>query len=141
MIKVETIGMIETAVLNSVLTSDKEVTNNDFITVDGDTYLVCNTPAGDDAYVDGVKYAAGEYLNGYLVKAWEGKKLVVEEKHIAYASSKSYKDIVAGTTLMTVNADGKLAVAESAPSKGVYFKVTDKCRLGEKAVKVKIVVA
>lgn len=141
MIKVETIGMIDNAVLNSVLQSEKEVANYQFITNDGDTYLVCNTVAGDDAYVDDVKFAAGEYLNGYNVKAWEGQKLVVDDKHIAYASEKTYADLVAGTTLLTVNAEGKLAVASVAPESGVYFKVTDKCRLTGNAVKVKVCIA
>lgn len=141
MIKVETIGMIDNAVLNSVLKSESTVANYQFITNDGDTYLVSNTVAGDDAYVDDVTFAAGEYLNGYLVKAWEGQKLIVDEKHIAYATGKSYADITAGTTLLTINADGKLAVATTAPANGVYFKVTDKCRLSEKAVKVKVMVA
>lgn len=141
MIKVETIGMIDNAVLNSVLQSAKEVANYQFITDDGDTYLVCNTVAGDDAYIDDVKFAAGEYLNGYNVKAWEGQKLVVDDKHIAYDSNKTYADLVAGTTLLTVNAEGKLAVASVAPESGVYFKVTDKCRLTGNAVKVKVYVA
>lgn len=141
MIKVETIGMIDNAVLNSVLQSAKEVANYQFITDDGDTYLVCNTVAGDDAYIDDVKFAAGEYLNGYNVKAWEGQKLVVDDKHIAYDSEKTYADLVAGTTLLTVNAEGKLAVASVAPESGVYFKVTDKCRLTGNAVKVKVYVA
>lgn len=140
MIKVETIGMIDNAVLNSVLQSTNEVANYQFITNDGDTYLVCNSVAGDDAYVDDIKFAAGEYLNGYNIKAWAGQKLVIDEKHIAYAANKAYKDLVAGTTLLTVNADGKLAVATTAPTTGVYFKVTDKCRLTEKAVKVKVIV-
>lgn len=141
MIKVETIGMIDNAVLNSVLQSVKEVANYQFITDDGDTYLVCNTIAGDDAYIDDVKFAAGEYLNGYNVKAWEGQKLVVDDKHIAYDSNKTYADLIAGTTLLTVNAEGKLAVASVAPESGVYFKVTDKCRLTGNAVKVKVYVA
>lgn len=141
MIKVETIGMIDNAVLNSVLKSESAVQNYQFITNDGDTYLVSNTVAGDDAYVDDITFAAGEYLNGYLVKAWEGQKLIIDEKHIAYASGKSYADITAGTTLLTVNTDGKLAVATTAPTSGVYFKVTDKCRLTEKAIKVKVIVA
>ena len=133
--------MIDNAVLNSVLQSKKEVANYQFITDDGDTYLVCNTVAGDDAYIDDVKFAAGEYLNGYNVKAWEGQKLVVDDKHIAYASEKTYANLVAGTTLLTVNAEGKLAVASVAPESGVYFKVTDKCRLTGNAVKVKVCVA
>ena len=140
MIKCELIGMLDNAVLNSVLKSDTEVANYQFITDDGETYLVANTVTGDDAYVDDVTFAAGEYLNGYNVKAWEGQKLVIDEKHIAYASNKSYADIVAGTTLLKVASSGKLEVTADAPTSGIYFKVTDKCRLTGNAVKAKIVV-
>lgn len=136
MVKVETIGMLDVATNNPVLTSDKDVKNHDFITVDGILYLVDNTIVGDDAYKEGVVIPAGEYLNGYQVKAWEGQKLVADEKHIKYASGKTYDDIVAGTTLMTVNADGMLEIAASAPDSGVYFKVSDKTVLTEKAVKI-----
>lgn len=141
MIKCELFGMLDNAVLNSVLKSDAEVANYQFITDDGETYLVANTVTGDDSYVDDVTFSAGEYLNGYNVKAWEGQKLVVDDKHIAYDSEKTYADLVAGTTLLTVNAEGKLAIASVAPESGVYFKVTDKCRLTGNAVKVKVCVA
>lgn len=141
MIKCELIGMLDNAVLNSVLKSNTEVTNYQFITDDGETYLVANTLTGDDAFIDDVKFAAGEYLNGYNVRAWEGQKLIIDEKHIAYASEKSYADIVAGTTLLKINANGKLEVTATAPESGVYFKVTDKCRLTGNAVKAKIIVA
>lgn len=141
MIKVETIGMIDNAVLNSVLKSVNEVANYQFITDDGDTYLVSNTVTGDDAYVDDVTFAAGEYLNGYNVKAWEGQKLVIDDKHISYASGKTYADIVAGTTLLKVADSGKLEIADAAPESGVYFKVTDKCRLTGNAVKAKVIIA
>lgn len=133
--------MIDNAVLNSVLKSDAEVANYQFITDDGETYLVANTVTGDDAYVDDVTFAAGEYLNGYNVKAWEGQKLVIDDKHIAYASGKTYADIVAGTTLLKVADSGKLEVTDAAPESGVYFKVTDKCRLTGNAVKAKVIIA
>lgn len=67
--------------------------------------------------------------------------MIADEKHIAYASNKSYADIVAGTTLMKANADGKLEVIANAPASGVYFKVTDKVTLTQKAVKIKVIVA
>ena len=50
MIKVETIGALDIAKINPVLTSDNDVANYSFITDDGVTYLVCNTIVGDDAY-------------------------------------------------------------------------------------------
>lgn len=141
MIKVETLGMLDVAKINPVLKSDKDVANYSFITDEGDVYLVSNTIVGDDSYRENITIPAGEYLNGYLVKAWEGQKLVVDEKHIKYATNKSYSDIVSGTTLLKVNTDGKLEVVASAPASGVYFKVTDKCHLTEKAIKVLVIVA
>ena len=141
MIKVETVGMADVAKNNPVLKSQTAVANYSFITDDGDLYLISNTVTGDQAYVDNNTFAAGEYLNGFLVKAWEGQKLVIDEKHIAYASNKSYADIVVGTTLLGVDSStGKLEVINSAPASGVYFKVTDKCTLTQKAVKAKVIV-
>lgn len=141
MIKVETIGMLDVAKVNPVITSESDVTNNQFITHEDNVYLVANTLVGDDSYREDITFKAGEYLNGYLIKAWEGQKLIADEKHIKYAESKSYSDIVAGTTLLKVNSDGKLEVTATAPTSGVYFKVTDKCRLTEKAIKILVIVA
>lgn len=139
MIKVETLGMLDVAKVNPVLKSETDVNNYSFLTIDGDLYLIANTLTGDDAYREDIAIPAGEYLNGFMVKAWEGQKLVADEKHIAYAASKSYADIVAGTTLMGAKADGTLEVITAAPTSGIYFKVTDKCRLTQNAVKLKVI--
>lgn len=141
MIKVETIGMLDVAKVNPVITSESDVINNQFITHEDNVYLVANTLVGDDSYREDITFKAGEYLNGYLIKAWEGQKLIADEKHIKYAENKSYSDIVAGTTLLKVNSDGKLEVTATVPTSGVYFKVTDKCRLTEKAIKILVIVA
>ena len=141
MIKLETIGMLDRVVVNPVITSENDVANYTFITDNGETYLVANTITGDNAYVDDVTLAAGEYLNGHLIKSLEGQKLVIDEKHIAYASGAKYDDIVPGTTLLKVATSGKLEVTSTAPTTGVYFKVTDKCNLTEKAVKAVVIVA
>lgn len=140
MIKVETLGMLDVAKVNPVITSTGDTVNYQFITHDGNVYLIANTIVGDDAYREDVVIKAGEYLNGYMVKAWEGQKLVIDEKHIAYGEGKSYSDIVADTTLLTINTDGKLVIATAAPANGVYFKVTDKTALTGKAVKALVVV-
>jgi hypothetical protein len=141
MIKVETLGMLDIAKVNPVLKSNVAVENYSFLTSDGDLYLISNTLTGDDSYREDVSIPAGEYLNGFMVKAWEGQKLVVDDKHIAYGDSETYASLVVGTTLLTVNEAGKLAIASSAPSTGVYFKVTDKCTLTGKAIKAKVMVA
>jgi len=140
MIKVETLGMIDSAKVNPVITSQSDVANYQFITHDDDVYLIANTLSGDDSGKEDIIIKAGEYLNGYLVKAWDGQKLVIDEKHIKYADSKSYADIAAGTTLLKITTDGNLEVASAAPSTGIYFKVTDKCTLTEKAIKAKVIV-
>lgn len=138
MIKCETVGMLDIAKINPVLTSENDIVNNSFLTVDGITYVILNDINGDDAYKDGVTIKAGEYLNGYDLSAWAGQKLVVDEKHITYASGADYDDITAGTTLLKPKTDGTLEVASTAPESGVYFKVTDKVTLTGKAVKVLI---
>lgn len=133
MIKVETLGMLDTAKINPVLKSNKDVANYSFIVDNGDVYLVCNTIVGDDAYKENIVIPAGEYLNGYLVKAWEGQKLVVDGKHVTGGVSTINKDDV-----LVVAEDGTLKAGEAT---GVHFVVTDKTTLTEAAVKVKVVVA
>ena len=136
MIRFETVGMIEVAKNNPVLTSNSDVTNYSFITVDGDLYLVMNVIIGDDAYVEDAVIPAGEYLNGFLVEAWKSQKLVVDGKHITGGVTAATKNATLG-----VGSDGKLKTGV-APESGVYFKVTDTgVTLTEPAVKVKVCVA
>lgn len=150
MIKIETVGMIDVSKINPLLKSDKNVTNYDFITADDVLYLISNTLAGDDAYREDVTIKAGEYLNGYRVDAWIGQKLVVDEKHIAYAAGEDYDSLkvadstaspAVAATILTVNEDGKLAIESDVPESGIYFQVTDKVMLTQKAVKVLVCVA
>lgn len=136
MIKVETIGMLDVAKVNPVITSESDVTNNQFITYEGNVYLIANTLAGDDYCREDVVIKAGEYLNGYLVKAWDGQKLIIDSKHV----TGDYATYSAKDTVLVVGEDGKLAVGE-APASGIYFTVTDKCTLTEKAIKARVCVA
>jgi hypothetical protein len=76
-------------------------------------------------------------MRGFQVDAWIGQKLIVDGKHIAYASGKSYADLAVDDILTVTNA-GKLEVADDAPESGIYFKITDKVTLTEAAVKVLI---
>lgn len=137
MIKVETIGMIDVAKVNPVLTSENDVTNYQFITHDEDVYLVANTLSGDDCGKEDVVIKAGDYLNGFLVKAWEGQKLVIDKKHIDAGEG---FDAITDETVLTIDENGNLTVG-SKPESGVYFKVTEKCTLTERAVKAKVVIA
>ena len=133
--------MYDIAKINPVLTSQSDVSNYSFITVDGILYLVMNTITGDNSYIDDAVIPAGEFLNGYQVDAWLGQKLVADEKHISYGSGVDYDDITAGTTLLKPKSDGTLEIASTAPQSGIYFKVTDKVVLTENAVKMKVMTA
>lgn len=150
MIKLRTLGEIDRVVNNPVLKSANAVAQYTFLTDDGEVYLIANSIAGDNAYIDDVTIPAGEFLNGFLVRSLETQELVVDEKHITYGTGKSYDDLkvadptatpAVAATLLTIGNDGKLAVAASAPESGLYFKVTDKCRLTGNAVVLKVMLA
>lgn len=133
MVKCETLGMLEVAKVNPVITSEDDVANYSFITYDDDLYLIANTLVGDDTYKEDVVISAGNYLNGFLVKAWEGQKLVIDGKHITGGIS----DISVGDALVAQD-DGTLASGEAS---GVHLVVTDiGVTLTEAAIKAKVVV-
>ena len=141
MIKFATIGAGFAAKNDPTITSQSAVANYTFLTHEGTTYLIMNIVNGDDSYVDDITFAAGEKLRGIDVKSIEGLKLVVDGKHITYASGKTIADIDVDDVL-TIGNDGKLAVAEAAPGSGVYFKVTKTgVKLTEAAIEVKVCVA
>ena len=135
MIKCETLGMLDVAKNNPVLKSDKDVANYSFIVDDGDGYVVMNTNSGDDAYKEGVVIKAGEPLNGFDLKAWEGQRLVIDGKHIDgdFATVS-----VVDTVLVIDEATGKLKVGTGT---GINLVVKATTRLTEDAVIAKIVIA
>lgn len=133
MVKIESLGMLDVAKVNPVLKHTDDVKNYSFITIDDDLYLIANTVTGDDAYKEDVTIPAGEYLNGFLVKAWEGQKLVIDGKHIQDELS----TVSVGETLVVE--DGGL---KKGSASGVHFVVTDTgVTLTGAAVKAKVVVA
>ena len=141
MIKCESIGGKIAAKNNPTITANAAVENYTFLTYEGTLYLIANIVNGDDSYREGITFAAGEYLRGIDVKGLEGLKLVVDGKHITFATNTTIADIAVGNVL-TVGNDGKLAVAQAAPESGVYFKVTKiGVKLTEAAVEVKVFVA
>lgn len=133
MVKVETIGMYDVAKINPTLVSDKAVKNYSFVTVDDILYLIDNTVVGDDSYKEDISIPAGDKLNGYAVKAWEGQKLVVDAKHVVGGISTLSKGAV-----LVANDEGKLEAGEAA---GVHFVVSEKTTLTEPAIKVVVTVA
>ena len=129
MIKCETIGMLDSAKVNPILTHTEDVANYSFLTVGDDVYLIANTVTGDGAYCADTVIPKGD-----LLKAWEGQKLVINAKHIEDdISSINVNDVLAPQE------GGKLKKGEAT---GVHLVVTDKDQyLTEKAVKAKVVVA
>jgi hypothetical protein len=140
MIKFTTIGGLNKAINNPTLTFASDVEDYSFQTVDGKLYLIDAQVEGDKKYYEGFVIKAGEKARGFYVPSFAGCQLDVDETHIAYGVGESYASITAGTTILTVNSSGKLAIAESAPESGVYFKVTDKVALTGKAVRVDVYV-
>lgn len=141
MIKWKTIGQLDVAKNNPVLTSTADVDNYSFIEDDGDLYVIMNEFSGDDAYKKNVTIPKGEYLNGFLVKAWDGQILIVDEEHISYGLSESYESITPGTTLFAKKASSnKLEIIDAAPDSGVYFKAVKKVHLTGNAVELKVMV-
>ena len=141
MIKFATLGAGIAANNDPTITSNSAVANYTFLTYEGTLYLIMNIINGDDSYVDDITFAAGTKLRGIDVKSIEGLKLIVDGKHVTYASGKTVADIEE-EDILTVGNDGKLAVAQAAPESGVYFKVTKiGVKLTEAAVEVKVCVA
>lgn len=134
MIKVETVGMLDRSVNNPVIVAEKDTKNRSFLTYDNILYFIDNTVVGDDAYRENVVIPAGEYLNGYQVKAWEGQKLVIDGKHV----TGGIDDLVVGDVLV-VQEDGALAKGTAS---GVHFVVSDVGQfLTEPAIKAVVTVA
>ncbi|MCD8290023.1 MAG: hypothetical protein LUC91_00805 [Prevotella sp.] len=134
MIKCETLGMFDVAKINPVLTSDEDVTNYSFITVDDVLYLVMNTFSGDASYREDMVIKAGEYLNGFDVEAWKDKKLVIDGKHV----TGGIDSLSEGDVLVAAD-DGTLEAGEAS---GVHFVVTDvDAYLTEAAIKARVAVA
>ena len=133
MVKYEVIGMLDVAKNNPVIKATADTPNYSFIESDGILYLIANTLSGDDCYREDVVIPAGEYLNGFQVDAWVGKKLFIDGKHI----EGGVDALKVGDTL--VASDGKLAKGAAA---GVHFVVTDTgLMLTEKAIKARVVIA
>ena len=133
MVRFETIGAYDKLVSNPTIKMETDVVNNSFITYDNDLYLVANTIAGDDSYMDDVVIKAGDFINGYLIKSVEGLKLIVDGKHITGGVSALSKG-----SILVAGEDGKLKTGSAT---GVHFVVTEKVTLTEAAVKVKVAVA
>ena len=76
-IKFRTLGCIDVAKNNPVLTHEADVKNFSVVTNGGISYLVWNEFSGDESYLKDRVIAAGDYLNGYNLSANIGQELVI----------------------------------------------------------------
>lgn len=160
MVKIFSVGMIEHDAKNHpVAVAATEVPNGYIFTegADGtasapvagasgakqtaDLFIALNDHIGDYRGTNKT-IPAGDPLNGYMLKAWDGQYLELDEDNITYGDSESYASITAGTTNMVAGTDGKFAIAAAVTYYGLYFKVVEKIRMGTKnGIRVQIVVA
>lgn len=156
MLKLKTIGMIEkNAKNNPVVVANEDMKNGSLYTVsegrsvlpvDGtsgspqsaDLYVAINTGSGDARYTDFV-ISEGDYLNSYLLKAWEGQEIVFDESHITYGSNQDYSKIVPGVTKLVAGTDGKFKIASDVANYKMHFEVMEKLQFNGNAVSAKIV--
>ena len=104
-------------------------------TAAGELWVAINTPLGDDRYLADYVIKAGERLNGYRVKDWDGKELIVTQANL----TDTVASLAVGDTLKA-DATGKLAKAGINTT--VTFSVVEKLAyLGEAGIRVKIAAA
>ncbi len=156
MIKVKTIGMIEkNAKNNPTVKAHQDLKNGALHTVsNGVTELpkvgtsddkqsknICvalNTGSGDKQHTD-FTIKKGEYVNSYLLNAWEGQEIVFDESHITYENSEDYSKIKPNETKLIAGEDGNFKVETDVSNYQIYFEVTEKLQFNGNAVSAKIV--
>lgn len=160
MVKIGTLGMFKTAQNNPIVIADGETANGYIFTVGSDgkadapvagtssanqtkeLLIALNDISGDDAYNGNATIASGALLNGYFLKAWNGKTLIFNEDNISYATGEDFSDIVAGTTVMVANTDGNLIAADETVLKAaehdITFTVKKKLQFAGNAIEVEI---
>lgn len=156
MIKVKTIGMIEkNAKNNPKVKAHQDLKNGALHTVsNGITELpttgtsgakqsknICvalNKGSGDKLYTD-FTIKKDEFVNSYLLSAWEGQEIVFDESHITYENSEDYSKIKPNETKLVAGEDGNFKVETDISNYQIYFEVTEKLQSGGNAVSAKIV--
>lgn len=156
MIKVKTIGMIEkNAKNNPVVKAHQDLKNGALhIVTNGITEFptpgtsetkqtknICialNTGSGDEKYTD-LTIKKGDFVNSYLLDAWENQEIILDESHITYEQSQDYSKISPNETKLVSGTDGNFKIETDISNYGIYFIVTEKLQFNGNAVSVKIV--
>ncbi len=103
-------------------------------TASGELWVAINTPLGDDRFLAETTIKAGERLNAYRVKDWDGKELIVTQGSV----KSEIADLAIGAVLKA-GADGKLDA--SGVNTTVTFTVVEKINyMGATAMRVKVAV-
>jgi hypothetical protein len=158
MIKLYSVGMINTAKGDPTVIAHAEIKNGYFHTISaGKTYapvagdstadqtadirIAMNTIIGNDLYNPDAVIASAAKVNSYLLKAWEGQRLVITDDHISYGTGVNYASVTSdGATYLVANASGDLDIVTDASYYGVYLKVVDKIQYNGDAVLCEVMV-
>lgn len=157
MLKLKTIGMIEKNEKgNPIIKAHEDLKNGVLHTVLGgltvfpvagtsgtkQTKNICvalNTVSGDKQFTD-FTIKKGEFVNSYLLSAWDGQEIIFDESHITYGNSEDYSKIIVGTTKLVANTDGNFKIETDVSNYEIYFEVTEKLQFNGNAVSAKIVI-
>lgn len=155
MVKVKTIGMIEKNAKNEPTVKAHADLKNGIIFVvssgvtaypaEGtpenhqtkDLYIALNSGSGDERYTD-FTIKKDDFVNGFLLRAWENQEIIFDESHIEYGQNQSYSSLDVGTKLVATNS-GKFKIESSVTNYGIYFEITEKMQFNGNAVSAKIV--
>ena len=150
MIKVKTVGMIEkNSKNNPVVKAHEDMKNGALHIVENgitsyptssvkDISIALNIGSGDEKYTD-FTIKKGDFVNSYLLRAWENQEIVFDESHITYAESQDYSQIKANETKLVAGTDGNFKIETDISNSEIYFIVTEKLQFNGNAVSAKIV--
>ncbi len=156
MVKVKTIGMIEKNAKNEpTVKAHADLKNGTIFVISSgvtaypaegtsgshqtkDLYIALNSGSGDERFTD-FTIKKDDFVNGYLLRAWENQEIIFDESHIEYGENQSYSSLDVGTKLVATNS-GKFKIEPSVANYGIYFEITEKLQFCGNAVSVKIVI-
>ena len=156
MVKVKTIGMIEKNAKNEpTVKAHADLKNGTIFVISSgvtaypaegtsgshqtkDLYIALNSGSGDERFTDFV-IKKDDFVNGYLLRAWENQELIFDESHIEYGENQSYASLAVGTKLVATNS-GKFKIESNVANYGLYFEITEKLQFCGNGISAKIVI-
>ncbi len=156
MVKVKTIGMIEKNAKNKpTVKAHQDLKNGALHTISNgitefptagtsgakqskNICVALNTGSGDKQHTD-FTIKKDEFVNSYLLSAWEGQEIIFDESHITYTNSEDYSKIKPNETKLVAGEDGNFKVEADVSNYQIYFELTEKLQFNGNAVSAKIV--